>query len=564
MPRRGGVGLTGLRSSGKIILTKTFIREGAKPSSEPRSHRVLLAIAIAMAAAAAVRADYEAPTGAYDPGSYYSAINTANPATLRSQLNTRINSGYTNQTYDGFGDDWGDIDADPAKTGYVLEIYTRQSTKATDNTLSREHQWVNSRLNDSNALGNGDYFNLRPLNNTINSNRGNLNYTSVRTSDGSTGKVVVGGTTYWYAGDQDRGDVARVMFYMATMYGMTIVEGNPSGSAYQMGDLQSILRNNYADGVDNFERRRNAKVQSYQKNRNPFVDHPEYVWATFGGGSNNSQLSVSAAATDGSSSKTVTLTTVIKGAALGTGSFTLSKSGDNATTIDITTAGAATTASAGAGQNVDYGVQSKAITVGLTSGTATAGLKSGTVTINNTDLTTSGTGHGSGDGNDVVTVNATVLDHSNASFSKTADVNVASINLGTFDQKAGATQSIALSQLITDLSTTAGYTAGLDLDSIKLSSGSTAIGLSGTFTNLAELNSAGLLASLNLGTVGGFTATYLLGLSDQDLSGATSANSETLLLTLSGVVAVPEPAMLSLLGLAGLTMLRRRTALRGR
>ena len=64
-------------------------------------------------------------------------------------------------------------------------------------------------------------------------------------------------------------------------------------------DLASLLRWNYTDGVDNFERRRNQYVYSstdnpnyYQGNRNPFVDHPEYVWTIFGGGNNNSQLSV--------------------------------------------------------------------------------------------------------------------------------------------------------------------------------------------------------------------------------------------------------------------------------
>ena len=75
-------------------------------------------------------------------------------------------------------------------------------------------------------------------------------------------------------------------------------------------------------GVDNYERRYNQYIYCssgnltnhalnptyYQGNRNPYIDHPEYVWAIFGGGNNNSQLHVgNTVASDGSSSTTATL-----------------------------------------------------------------------------------------------------------------------------------------------------------------------------------------------------------------------------------------------------------------
>ena len=80
---------------------------------------------------------------------------------------------------------------------------------------------------------------------------------------------------------------------------LEIVNGPPS--VYNFGDLNSLLHWNYTDGVSNFERRRNQYIYGssgdltnhalnpnyYQGNRNPFVDHPEYVWAIFGGGNNN-------------------------------------------------------------------------------------------------------------------------------------------------------------------------------------------------------------------------------------------------------------------------------------
>ena len=50
-----------------------------------------------------------------------------------------------------------------------------------------------------------------------------------------------------------------------------------------MGRLAILLDWHYADPVDAFERNRNDVVASYQGNRNPFVDHPEWVDCLFVG-----------------------------------------------------------------------------------------------------------------------------------------------------------------------------------------------------------------------------------------------------------------------------------------
>ena len=50
-----------------------------------------------------------------------------------------------------------------------------------------------------------------------------------------------------------------------------------------MGRLAVLLDWHYADPVDVFERTRNDVVASYQGNRNPFVDHPEWVDCLFAG-----------------------------------------------------------------------------------------------------------------------------------------------------------------------------------------------------------------------------------------------------------------------------------------
>ena len=126
--------------------------------------------------------------------------------------------------------------------------------------------------------------------------------------------------TYWYPGDADRGDVARTIFYMATRYGqgqtnnLSLINGQ--STTYNMGDLASFLKWNYEDVPDTFERQRNQYIYSsalnptyYQGNRNPYIDHPEWVWSVFVDQANDSQISIAGATvnSDGSSTKTVDL-----------------------------------------------------------------------------------------------------------------------------------------------------------------------------------------------------------------------------------------------------------------
>tara|TARA_X000000950_G_C13522501_1_gene500233 strand:- start:58 stop:471 length:414 start_codon:yes stop_codon:yes gene_type:complete len=91
--------------------------------------------------------------------------------------------------------------------------------------------------------------------------------------------------------NEDKGDVARILFYMAIRY-----EGDTTGerdlelldntqawhskSPYH-GVKQTLLEWHVQDPVDDFERNRNNAIYQFQHNRNPFIDHPElvaYIW----------------------------------------------------------------------------------------------------------------------------------------------------------------------------------------------------------------------------------------------------------------------------------------------
>jgi chitodextrinase len=91
--------------------------------------------------------------------------------------------------------------------------------------------------------------------------------------------------------DEFKGDIARMYFYFATRYENVI---NTWGVAYDMFDgstdkvftepfLTILMTWNTQDPVSQHEIDRNNAIYARQGNRNPFIDHPEYVaqiWST--------------------------------------------------------------------------------------------------------------------------------------------------------------------------------------------------------------------------------------------------------------------------------------------
>lgn len=496
------------------------------------------------------------------PASYYNAA-TGTGATLKSQLYTITSTGFVSRTYGDARYALSITDRDPANSSKIILLYNRASINGTwdfGSTWNREHIWPKSLLGltsaqvDNNYSGvASDLFELRPANPNINSNRSNYPYGKSAISPlPAYGTVSDSTGTYWYPGDADRGDVARSIFYMATRYGqgqthnITLVNNQPA--TYQMGDLATLLRWHYQDPVDSFERTRNQLVYSsalnpqyYQGNRNPFIDHPEYVWSIFGTGANTSRLSVATAAVDGSSNTSVDLGRVISGASFGTGAVTLSKSGTTPTTFDATVAGNATSTLSGPRNTFDYDAGTKTVTVGLTGSTSTLGVRSGTITFDNTDITAgAATGQGAADGNDVVNVSGTVVSHAQPSFDHTSVVKSLALDFGIIAQGAS---TISGSIELANAGTVGSYVAGLDVDSI-IGTGDTA-----AFTNdLAPSSNldvglaSSYIVSATTGAIGEHAASYTVATSDENIPGATAL--DTLSLSVRSRIAIAGDASL--------------------
>lgn len=230
---------------------------------------------------------------------YYVGTTGKTGAELKAALNNVLR-GHVRFTYAQVWDAISYTDEDPANTNNVILLYAGRSQAKTfraglSNSLdawNREHVWAKSHgFPNESQYGYTDLHHLRPADVSINSSRGNKDFD-------------VGGTPLTEAPENKtdtdsfeprnavKGDVARMIFYMDVRY-----EGNddsgtpdlsvpniaPTGStAPQMGKLCVLLAWHLADPVDSFEARRNHRIFELQKNRNPFIDNPQWAKAIYG------------------------------------------------------------------------------------------------------------------------------------------------------------------------------------------------------------------------------------------------------------------------------------------
>jgi endonuclease I len=153
-------------------------------------------------------------------------------------------------------------DRDPNHPNNVILVYTRESVKGEWDypNWNREHVWPQSKLN---GAAKGDAHNLKPSDVQENSFRGNKPF-----GYGSSG--------VYEPHDDVKGDIARIVFYMVTMNTQLSIN---SGT---IGNLDMFIEWHQMDPVDDFERNRNDVIYSYQGNRNPYIDYPEFVYEIFG------------------------------------------------------------------------------------------------------------------------------------------------------------------------------------------------------------------------------------------------------------------------------------------
>ncbi len=228
---------------------------------------------------------------------------------LRTALHNII-KGHTVISYDGLYTAFPSTDSRPG-TNNVWDIYSDKpggtpsylythglkkcgNYSGEGDCYNREHSWPDSWLGATNPAR-SDLFHMYPTDGYVNNRRSNYPYGNVgsatwTSSNGSkVGSCSFPGytSTVFEPIDAFKGDVARSQMYMSVRYYL-----EDSGFSTSPATNKSNLLTWYAnllyswhikDTVSTKEINRNNAIFVIQKNRNPFIDHPEFaaeIWQT--------------------------------------------------------------------------------------------------------------------------------------------------------------------------------------------------------------------------------------------------------------------------------------------
>lgn len=263
------------------------------------------------------------------PSGYYSSATGLTGENLRTALKTITSTGHVKLPYTSTSFDvwdafqftdvrptaptivWDMYSDRPGSTpAYVYTIFTSQCGNASveGSCYSREHCFPNSWWGGTDNATNQQFSDLHhvfPADQFVNNKKSNYPIGKVNPSavswTSTNGSKVGNCGVPGYTGlvfepiDEYKGDFARAYLYIITRYKDQVsawVTSNPStqiddvisGNQYKPWYLNMLMEWSANDPVSAKEIARNNAIyyQTPQRNRNPFVDHPEYIAAIWG------------------------------------------------------------------------------------------------------------------------------------------------------------------------------------------------------------------------------------------------------------------------------------------
>ncbi|MCP5020767.1 MAG: hypothetical protein GY930_03230 [bacterium] len=260
------------------------------------------------------------------PPGFYNSVDDTNATTLRSTLHEVVDDHQRFSYTSGSTDTWDILkiaQEDPNNSSRFIDVYRHRSFSKSGGGFNREHTWPKSFGFPDDGSDNYPYTDCHMLwlcdsgYNTARSNRPFRNCSpscSEYLTDGGTSGTYPGTSSWgsgsnasgtWQVWSERKGDVARSLLYADVRYEggnhgntgvsepdliltdvQSLISASNTGSnesvAY-MGLLSALLQWHLDDPVDAGEEARNDVIFSFQGNRNPFVDHPEWVDCLFNG-----------------------------------------------------------------------------------------------------------------------------------------------------------------------------------------------------------------------------------------------------------------------------------------
>lgn len=206
-------------------------------------------------------------------------------------------------------------------TNRIVYFYT--GYESTSYSGTREHVWpcgnssglwgrdssTGEDIGEDYKGGGSDMYHIMPCSSKINTFRGNGKFTSFSDEDScetltdNNAKYVLkgqGATNKQYSksvepADEFKGDIARIVAYLYVHYNSNFGKTNSYTGQLVLSNIfvkpnnedmsyvyNRLIEWNELDPVDDMEKNRCNEVQKVQGNRNPFIDHPEFISKMFG------------------------------------------------------------------------------------------------------------------------------------------------------------------------------------------------------------------------------------------------------------------------------------------
>ncbi|WP_345145969.1 endonuclease [Flavobacterium ginsengiterrae] len=276
------------------------------------------------------------------PSGYYNTA-AGTGYTLKTQLYNIIKD-HTNNGYAGLYTTYltSDVDNFYENDGTILDMYSENpsgtdpynySTGSTQrcgnysaegDCYNREHIIPQSVFNEQSPMVADAHF-ITPTDGKVNGMRSNYPHGNVSsaTYTSQNGSKLGSSAVSGYSGtvfepiNAFKGDIARMYFYFATRYENTVAGysyamfNGSSNQVFTTAFLNILLAWHAQDPVSAREIARNNAIYARQNNRNPFIDHPEYVNQIWGGTSGSGDTTAPSTPTSlASTAKTATSITL--------------------------------------------------------------------------------------------------------------------------------------------------------------------------------------------------------------------------------------------------------------
>ena len=240
----------------------------------------------------APRATYAAtmlrPVESFNTGAFYAFSQGKTGVELLTSLAQITKTGHHDLGYAIARDHLFNEISDPDNDDRVEDLFTGDSRpnidgrkSAYERGMNTEHTWPQSH--GATGIAQSDLHHLFPADIHTNERRGSLPYGDVTRPEWTIGEGVnqaklgasAMGETVFEPRAEMKGDIARGLLYFYTRYNFD--KPGDFTNRNLRTSLETLLKWAKEDPVSADESARNDAIQKVQGNRNPFVDHPEFI-----------------------------------------------------------------------------------------------------------------------------------------------------------------------------------------------------------------------------------------------------------------------------------------------